>query len=157
MESLGIDFKLLLAQLVNILLLLFLFKKFLFKPLVNALEERKKSVEKIIEDTKNIELKVAEMENREKEVLAAARKKSQDEHDELIRLADEEKKEIIRQAKEAAGHEREKGLAQIQLAEEQLADKVKKQVLNELTDKLLEKLSQGEKTGRKPILDKLLS
>jgi F-type H+-transporting ATPase subunit b len=44
MDKLGIDPKLLLAQLVNFTIIMLLLKKFLYKPILDMLEKRKKEI-----------------------------------------------------------------------------------------------------------------
>ena len=51
MEALGIDLKLLIAQVVNFGILLFVLSKFLYKPVVTMLEERQKKAEQTIKDS----------------------------------------------------------------------------------------------------------
>lgn len=53
LHNFGIEPTLLLAQIVNFLIILFLLKKFFFGPIVNALEDRKN---KIAESLKNVDL-----------------------------------------------------------------------------------------------------
>jgi len=53
MEALGIDLKLMIAQLVNFGILLFLLNKFLYKPITNMLDERKNKVETGIKDAES--------------------------------------------------------------------------------------------------------
>lgn len=52
--ALGIDWKILVAQLVNFLIIYFLLAKFAFKPLIKMLEERRKKVENSIKTADDI-------------------------------------------------------------------------------------------------------
>lgn len=73
MEALGIDIKLLIAQTVNFLLFLFIFKKFLYAPFTAYLKnEREKEAEKerILKDLQD---KEAQLEKKEKEITDDAR------------------------------------------------------------------------------------
>jgi len=111
--KLGIDFKLLFAQIVNFLALLWLLQKFLYKPLIRNLEERTKKARKIEEKEKEIQRNKEELKKREREVLQKAKEKtrqileetqeiSKKEKERILRRAEEEVKEILREAKEKA-------------------------------------------------------
>lgn len=62
LSSLGIDWKSLIAQVINFLILLFVLSKLLYKPLVGMLDQRKKSIAKGIADAKAAETRLAEVE-----------------------------------------------------------------------------------------------
>jgi F-type H+-transporting ATPase subunit b len=93
----GIQPVLLLAQVVNFLILLFILKKFLYSPVLKMLEERKAKIAQSLKDAEEIEKKLAKTEeDRQKELSKAL----------------EEAKQIINEAKESAtqviaeGHEK---------------------------------------------------
>ncbi|MBI1971471.1 MAG: F0F1 ATP synthase subunit B [Candidatus Wildermuthbacteria bacterium] len=124
-ENLGINWKLLLAQAVNFLLVLWLLNKFVFKKLLKFLEERKERISKglvfserakqelqRVEQARHLalgqarregEMLIAEAKNlaqkQENEVLAAAKAK----HEEILKKASEEgvvmKEQMVREAK----------------------------------------------------------
>lgn len=48
MEQLGIDAKLLVAQMVNFLIIVFVLSKILYKPILTMLDKRRKEIEKRI-------------------------------------------------------------------------------------------------------------
>lgn len=113
LNSLGIDYKILLAQVVNFVILFLIFKKFLAKPLANVLKKRKETVEKIIQDSKALEAKMAGIEEaREQElkkareeyakILEKAKAAAQEASDKIISQAKEQADRIIAEAKEQA-------------------------------------------------------
>lgn len=57
-SKLGIDFRLLIAQIVNFFILLFVLYRFAYKPILNALEKRSKRIEQSLKDAKAIEEKM---------------------------------------------------------------------------------------------------
>jgi len=57
LSSLGIDLKILLAQLVNFGILIFLLSKFLYKPVLKMLDQRKKKIAESIKKAEEIEKK----------------------------------------------------------------------------------------------------
>lgn len=54
LSKLGIDWRLLIAQLVNFLILLFILYKFLYKPILNLLENRREKIEKGLRDAEKM-------------------------------------------------------------------------------------------------------
>ncbi|GBD33720.1 ATP synthase subunit b [bacterium HR34] len=113
LEALGIDFKILMAQVVNFVILFLIFKKFLAKPLANVLQKRKETVEKIIKDSKTLEEKLAQIEKIRKQELEKAKQEyakilekakisSQEMADKIIAQAKEQADRIIKEAKEQA-------------------------------------------------------
>lgn len=73
LANLGIDWKLLLAQAVNFLVLLFVLHRFAYKPMLEFLEKRSARIEQGLKDAEAAQTKLVEMESRERETLAKAR------------------------------------------------------------------------------------
>ncbi|MDD3486957.1 MAG: F0F1 ATP synthase subunit B [Candidatus Moranbacteria bacterium] len=73
LTKLGVDWKLLIAQIINFLVLLFVLYKFAYGPIVAMLEKRQKKIEKGLADAEEAKKKLEESEKREKEILAKAR------------------------------------------------------------------------------------
>ena len=73
MEKLGINPILILAQIVNFVIILFLLKKFLYQPIIKILDERKKKAEETEELNDQAKVKVGEIEGKEKEVIKKAK------------------------------------------------------------------------------------
>src|SRR3989344_7575734 len=106
MENLGLDLKVLIAQLVNFGLLLFVMKKYLYGPLVKAIDERNKKIGTALDDGKKIEEKLLNIEKKEVELLDIARQKSKNEREEIVNIALKEKDKIDEEAKESAQREK---------------------------------------------------
>lgn len=75
--ALGIDWKILLAQLVNFLIVYFLLSKFAFKPLMKVLDERRKKVAESLETAQKIEDQKIEMDEKVATALSQAREEAQ--------------------------------------------------------------------------------
>jgi F-type H+-transporting ATPase subunit b len=71
-----IDLKLIIAQAVNFAIVLFVLWKFAYKPILKTLNDRSSKIEKGIKDAEKAGQKLAETEEKEKEVLTTARKKA---------------------------------------------------------------------------------
>jgi F-type H+-transporting ATPase subunit b len=78
LEKLGIDWKLLLAQAVNFIVLFFVLRRYAYKPMLDFLEKRSERIEQGIKDAEAAKGKLSEMEVKEKEVLSAARNEARD-------------------------------------------------------------------------------
>ena len=53
LSNLGINGKLLLAQIVNFFILLYILKRFAYKPILKVLDDRKEKIEKGLRDAEN--------------------------------------------------------------------------------------------------------
>lgn len=72
LAKLGVDWKLLLAQAVNFVVLLWVLRRYAYQPMLDFLEKRTVRIEKGLQDAEAAQAKLVEMEVKEKEVLAAA-------------------------------------------------------------------------------------
>lgn len=121
LENLGVDWKLFLAQAINFVVLLFILRRYAYKPMLAFLEERSSRIEKGLKDAEAAQKKLKEMEEKEKETLAAARR---------------EAKGILTAAEEAAKKHGEALIAKTEMqVKRTLAEAEKK--ISEEKDKLL--------------------
>ena len=74
LSSLGIEWKLIIAQIVNFGILVFILYKLVYKPLLSALDSRVAQVKEVAEKTSSIDSKLEEIKSLEEETLAEARK-----------------------------------------------------------------------------------
>lgn len=123
-ESLGIDWKLLLFQTVNFLLLLFILKKVLYKPILNFLENRRKKIEEGLEKAERFETewqkikdiekeKMSEVEKKAVQVMEKARLDAEKREKEIMEIAHEKSGKIIEEAKKEISQEKEKVLEEL--------------------------------------------
>lgn len=75
-ETFGVQPILLLAQIVNFIILLFLLNKFAYKPIMKVLDERKHKIETSVMQAEEVEKKLAETESRQKEIIGRAERES---------------------------------------------------------------------------------
>lgn len=73
LANIGVDWKLLLAQVVNFGVLLFILKRYAYKPMLQMLDERTSKIEQGLSDAEAAQVKLREMEEKEKAVLSEAR------------------------------------------------------------------------------------
>jgi len=98
-KSFGIQPVLLLAQIVNFLIILFLLKKFFYKPIIKILEDRKKRIAESLQNAQTIEERLKKTEEKSAQILDETRKNAQD-------LIDETKKEAERISVQAQAENR---------------------------------------------------
>jgi len=123
LNQFGINPILLAAQVVNFLILLFILKKFMYKPLLKVLDQRKKTIEDSLKNAQEIERRLLQTEEDRDKILAKASQEAQKIADEtkkeltLMREEDRQKakdesEQIIKKAQEAARLESEKVLSE---------------------------------------------
>lgn len=130
------------AQVVNFLILLFILKKFLYKPLLKVLDERKQKIADSLKNAEEIEKKLSETEEEKEKVLA---KTASD----IQKMMNEAKKEI-EIMKDEGKVQAEQLVAQIIKKGEETAraetDRMRKEVMAQLTEIIgtgMEKVAQG--------------
>ena len=114
--KLGIDWRLLIAQLVNFLILLFVLRRFAYKPLLKLLDERK---QKIADGLANAQKAKSNLEEAEKE------------RQEIISTAKKGASEIINLAETAAQKNREETLKEAKAGVEKIVTEARKQIDSE--------------------------
>ena len=76
-SKLGINWMLLLAQMLNFAILVFVLSKFLYKPIMKMLDERKKRIVEDLEKSKTLEIKLHEADAAKEELLISARREGE--------------------------------------------------------------------------------
>jgi len=158
MEALGIDPIQLGAQIVNVGILVYLLKRFLYSPVLSSLDKRKNEIEDALS------LKQA-MENRELKMAEEQKKLRKELHEEERRVmkqavteAKKRENEILGEAKKEIIAERDKMLADMSREREKIIEEAKKQSLFyavQISEKLLgSKLDEKE---QKELLKKALT
>ncbi|MEK7111437.1 MAG: F0F1 ATP synthase subunit B [Patescibacteria group bacterium] len=164
MEKLGINAYQLLAQVVNVLILLFVLKKFLLKSMVALLEKRRASIVDQVKVEEDLEKRVKESEKKEQQILKQAKTKADDiikeaqvkarkEASEIVNQARQESKKVLRDADTDAKLEFEKSQARLQtmvikeaavLANRALAGVLSKDDQKKITEVQIAKLVKGK-------------
>lgn len=113
----GINGKLILIQVVNFGLLLFLLHRFLYKPLAKIIDERKEKIEKGVENAEEAENNLKKAKQKSDEILSdaakeaekaviSARKAGQAERAEIVESAEERGQAMLLRATKQAEEER---------------------------------------------------
>jgi len=102
MDKLGIQPTLLIAQIVNFAIIVFVLTKLLYKPILEMLEKRKKEIAEGLRLTEKMREEEEKMEQKKQKLLVTARKEGQEIIEEARKQAKEEEKEIIAEAHKEA-------------------------------------------------------
>jgi len=140
-ETFGIDWRVLIVQLVNFALLLGLLWHFLYKPLVKLIESRREQIIKGVADAERAEAALRDSDAKKSELLAQA----SIEADKLIAAAREKGKEKESDIIEDAKAKYERMLAEATMK----GDEMKRQALEESKEEIAKLIVLGvEKTLR---------
>ncbi|MDD5397368.1 MAG: F0F1 ATP synthase subunit B [Candidatus Moranbacteria bacterium] len=153
-----IDWKLIIAQLVNFAIVLFVLKKFAYGPVLKMMEERSEKIEKGISDAENAGKKLAEITEKEKEVLVEARKQAQEIIAKAEVTAAKSKEEIIVEAKAQSEKILADSAKKIEQEKIQMIQEVKGQIAELViaaTGKVIDEKMDGEKD--KGIIEKAIN
>jgi F-type H+-transporting ATPase subunit b len=128
--TLGLDWKLLLAQLINFSIILFILWKWVFGPVTKALEQRRQKIEDSVKKAEDIEKRVGETDLERENILKTARVEAEKINKKALETAEASKKEIVDRARVEA----EKILAdtkrEIESSKETMLKEVKGEIAN---------------------------
>lgn len=102
LQKLGIDFKVLIAQIINFGILFLILKHFLYKPILNALDKRKKRIKESLEKAAEIEKKSEAAEKDYNERILKANKEAEGIVEEARLAAEKTRKGILEKAQNEA-------------------------------------------------------
>jgi len=128
-DALGIETKLLLGQIVNFLILFLILTKFLYKPLLKMLDERRSKIAQSLENAQKIETDLANTEKRIAAMLLETEKKSAKLIEEAVTAGNLQKEEIIALAQEQSAQEIAKAKIAIMAEKNQAAKELEKEII----------------------------
>jgi len=126
-KTFHIETNLIIAQLVNFSIVLLVLYKFAYKPVLKTLNDRTKKIEKGIRDAEESRKKLEETTEKEKEILADARKEAQ---------------AMIRKSEEDARKNAESIASEAKIQSEKMIEEAKKTIENEKKTMLSEVKSE---------------
>ncbi len=140
-----IDGKMILAQVVNFSIVVFVFYKFGYKLLLQKMNDRTEKIEKGIEDAKKAGEKLERAEKRaekrlnearkeSREILERAQKQASENGQQIIAGAKEEAKEAVEKAKKAIEGEKEKMLKEVRAEIGKISIAMTEKILGEELD-----------------------
>jgi len=128
LSKLGIDYKLLIAQIVNFLVLLFVLYKFAYGPIVAMLEKRQKKIETGLKEAEAAHKKLAESEEKQKEILRHARTEAKDIVEKAHMQAEKSKSDLAVEAKIQAEKIIADAKAQIEQEKQKTISEIKSEI-----------------------------
>ena len=131
MESFGIDWLLVAAQIINFLVILFVLRRFLYKPLFKLFKQREELAQQTNKNAEESKKVLEKTQAEEKDIL----KKAQTTATQIIKDAKDQTTEIMQKSEEATRKQTEQMIAE---AREQIAleTKAAEQQLNKYVSKL---------------------
>ena len=127
-QAFGINWKLLLMQLINFGLLLFVLHRFLYKPMLAMLEKRRKIVEVGVKNARKAESKLESAEEEKNQIISKSNQKAGEIIDRAKKRGEESGKEIIGEAQGRA--------TTIERDAELRAQEAQARIINETKDKI---------------------
>lgn len=156
LHNLGIDGKLLLAQVINFLILLFILRRFAYRPTLAFLESRTARIEQGIKDADSAREKLVEIEKKERETLALAQQEARD----IITGAEAAAKKRSEAHEKSTSEKAKKFLEDARIEIEEEKRKSLSEIQNEVaslialsTEKVLREKSDSEKGPATRFLD----
>jgi F-type H+-transporting ATPase subunit b len=145
-----IDIKLLIAQVVNFTIVLLVLYKFAYRPILKMLNDRTQKIEKGLKDAEDANKKITELENRDKAMLAEAKKETQKimasaeamakkNQEEIIAEAKNQAEKIMAEAKKKIEEEKTKMVSEVKAEVAGLVVAATEKVLNEKIDSTKDK------------------
>jgi len=156
-EALGISLTEFIFYMINFLILVGVLTKFLYKPFLNVLEERKKKIQDAFDSAElinrradekmaNYTERIANVEEEGREIIKEARQRAEAQAAEIIQEANEKAQNMIANAER-----------QIELEKQKAVDDMKQQVVS-LAIMAAEKIIEHDiaKTGQEKIVDEII-
>lgn len=146
LNNLGINGSLLLAQIINFVILLFILYKFAYGPVLKMLEDRTKKIEKGLKDAEDSQKKLAEISEKESAVLVEARIQAQEiikkaeemavtQAQSIVLTAREQTEKMLAVAQKQIEQEKEKILTEVKLEVAGLVVMATEKIIHEKLDK----------------------
>lgn len=133
LKDFGVEPIMLLAQMVNFAILLFILKRFLYKPILKVLEERKNKIATSMKQSEQIQKKFEELDVKQQEILDNARNESA----QIIDAAKSEAKTLANQIQIEASNQTQLSLKRAQetlaLEKQKMIGEAKKEIVSVVT------------------------
>lgn len=142
MEKLGIQLPSIIAQIINFVILAVLLNKFLYKPVLKILDERKAKIKQSLDQAEKSQSLTKELESEKAKLISEAKKQAQEIISEAKKQGVIAKNELIEKAKLEIKQQQEKSLIEIESILKKERAKLEKDALvlaSTLTKRALEK------------------
>jgi F-type H+-transporting ATPase subunit b len=143
MEKLGVELPLLLTQMVNFTIMVFILSKLLYKPILKALEERRKKIEEGLAFAAKATEEEQKREEERQKILVKARSEAKQILDDAKKEALKKKDVIIAEGKEEVDALRAKLEKEMDTRQQEMVDEVSSQtvaIASEMVKRLIPEL-----------------
>lgn len=147
-KQFGIDWKTLIAQVINFLIVLGVLYKFAYKPILKMLHDRSTKIEKSIKDAESIEKRVKAIEDERDDIITHAKKDAVKILQEADTASQKRSDEMVDHAKKEVKHVIDKAKNDIQSAKENLVAEAKIDIAKLVvasTEKIIQEKFSSEK------------
>ena len=147
MEKLGIELPQLLTQVVNFTIMVFILTKFLYKPILKTLEERKRKIEEGLKFTEKVKEEIEKTEKNRQEIMDKAKTEARQIIEETKNSAKRLESEIITKAHKEAEEILIKGRKELEQEKIEMEKAVSKHTVDiaaHMVEKLLNKMLSKE-------------
>lgn len=127
-EKLGIDWRLLIAQIINFLVLFFVLTKFAFRPLIKMLDERSRRIEQSLEEAEKIKKMHLEATAQKEAIILEARHSAKDIISESKKQAEEVHQKLTTEAQNEVAKMLESGRLSLAAMKEKMSQELQKEV-----------------------------
>lgn len=157
MEKLGIQPIPLLTQIFNFIILTILLTKFLYKPIIKTLDERRKKIDEGLKFSDRMKLEIEKNEKSRTEILAKAKEEARKVIEEAKKTGRKAEEEIVQEAQKEAAKIIERGKKEIQSEKAEMEKQLKEETI-EIAAGMVEKLLGEVLSARdqKTIIEKKL-
>jgi F-type H+-transporting ATPase subunit b len=153
LEALGLKPALLITQIINFAILLFLLQRFLYRPVLNMLAERRERIREGLAEAERVRAEAEEQRKKYEEELAQQRQESQERIQKAMQASEEAREEIIAEARKEAEQIKQRAREEIEYERRQALEQLRTQVadLSILAAKRILDGAIDEKTQRQLI------
>lgn len=151
MEGLGIDYRLLILQVANFLVLLFVLKKWVYKPFLKFLDERAEKIQESLKASEKMRQELKDFEAKKRDELQSLKERSQSiletvkaeahaEKSVILDQASAEAKSLVEAARQQIGREREETIKGIRKEVADLSLEMAKKILADVDEERARRL-----------------
>ena len=157
MEKLGINWGLLIAQIFNVVLLVWLLTRFLYRPVLNMLNERTRRIQESLKETEQVKEQLARANEDYDQKLAQARQEAAAILAQAQERAKLQEAEIIAQARQEADRIRSEAREQAVQERDQLMRDLKNQMADLVTITASRVLGEELKSNHDQLIEESLA
>jgi F-type H+-transporting ATPase subunit b len=130
MEKLGVNVSWLLAQLINFILILFILRMLVYKPVLNMLATRKQKIQESLDYAEKVKIEAANQQKEFERKLDDARREAQSTAASAQQAAERERQRILAEAQEEAQRIKESARGELDYERKQMVSELRQQVID---------------------------